>query len=60
MKAFLKTLGHIAIGGAAAAVAPQVVGLIPMIPHIDPLAAAALGSMASSFFSAFSKQPHKE
>lgn len=52
MKAFLKTLGHAALGGAVAGVAPVLTDAIPMIPHINPMTAMVLGSMVTSAVSA--------
>lgn len=59
-KGIFKLLGHAALGGAAAAVAPPIMAAIPAIPHIDPATAAALGSVVSSVVSALSKPPHEE
>lgn len=57
---FLKTLGHLALGGALAAVAPHVADIVPLIPHIDPATAMIVGSVASSAISAFMKPPHQD
>lgn len=54
----LKSLGHVALGGAVAAVAPSITSLIPLIPHIDPMTAMILGSAFSSLISAWFKPPN--
>lgn len=58
MKQALKALGHLALGGAAAAVAPHIVEIVPFIPHINPLTGAILGSALSSIVSAYAKPPN--
>lgn len=55
MKKFLKTLGHAALGGAVAGIAPVITNSIPLIPHIDPMTAAVLGSAVSSALSALAR-----
>lgn len=56
----LKSLGHLALGGTLAAIAPHVADLVPLIPHIDPTTAMIVGSVASSAISAFMKPPHHD
>jgi len=51
LKQLLRTLGHAALGGAIAYALPVGVNAIGMIPHIDPVIAATLGSIISSAIS---------
>lgn len=59
LKTALKSLAHVAAGGAAAAIAPHIMDVVPLIPHINPLTAAVLGSALSSLASAFASPPHQ-